>query len=242
MRVLLVEDELGIAQFISQGLRETGYAVDLAGDGEQGRRYISSVEYNIIILDILLPKIDGLKLLKECRTQRIQTPILLLTAQDKVEERVKGLDWGADDCLVKPFAFSELLARLRALQRRPPLQFNTILQLADLTMDIAKREVRRSGHVLDLSPLEFKLLEYLLRNSDRVLTRTEIGDHVWNLDFYSNSNVVDVYVGYLRRKIDRGFDQPLLHTVRGVGYCLKSNSVNVRSTVIKVQKPCYMGI
>lgn len=226
MRVLLVEDEPGIAQFISQGLRETGYAVDIAQDGEKGREYISSAEYDIIILDIMLPNIDGLNLLGEFRKQKIKTPILLLTARDTVEDRVRGLDRGADDYLVKPFAFSELLARLRALQRRPPLQFNAILQVDDLTMDVVKREVQRAGRLIELSPLEFKLLEYLLRNSNSVLTRTQIGEHIWDFDFYSDSNVVDVYVGYLRRKIDRGFDQPLLYTVRGVGYCLRSCSVN----------------
>ncbi|KAF3883758.1 MULTISPECIES: response regulator [Nostocales] len=226
MRILLVEDEPGIAEFISQGLRETGYAVDVASDGEEGREYVSSVEYDIIILDIMLPNIDGLKLLSEFRSQKIQTPVLLLTARDTVEDRVKGLDRGADDYLVKPFAFSELLARLRALQRRPPLQFNTMLQIGDLTMDVVKREVQRGGRAIELSPLEFKLLEYLLRNSNSVVTRTQIGEHVWDFDFYSDSNVVDVYVGYLRRKIDKGFDQPLLHTVRGVGYCLKSCSVS----------------
>lgn len=226
MRVLLVEDEPGIAQFISQGLRETGYAVDIAQDGEEGREYISCIEYDIIILDIMLPNIDGLSLLGEFRSQKIQTPVLLLTARDTIEDRVRGLDRGADDYLVKPFAFSELLARLRALQRRPPLQFNNILQVGDLTMNIVKREVHRAGRLIELSPLEFKLLEYLLRNSNSVLTRTQIGEHIWDFDFYSNSNVVDVYVGYLRRKIDRGFDQALLHTVRGVGYCLKSCSVS----------------
>ncbi|KYC42825.1 two-component system response regulator [Scytonema hofmannii PCC 7110] len=226
MRILLVEDEPGIAQFISQGLRETGYAVDIACDGKQGREYASSAEYDIIILDIMLPKIDGLKLLGEIRSQKIQTPVLLLTARDTVEDRVAGLDRGADDYLVKPFAFSELLARLRALQRRPPLQFNTILQVGDLTMDVVKREVHRAGRLIELSPLEFKLLEYLLRNSNSVVTRTQIGEHVWDFDFYSDSNIVDVYVGYLRRKINRGFDQPLLHTVRGVGYCLKSYSMS----------------
>ncbi|MBE9058759.1 response regulator transcription factor [Sphaerospermopsis sp. LEGE 08334] len=221
MRILLVEDEPGIAQFISQGLREMSYAVDVAHDGEEGKEYIFAAEYDIIILDIMLPKIDGLKLLGEFRQQKIKTPVLLLTARDTVEDRVKGLDQGADDYLVKPFAFSELLARLRALQRRPPLQFNTILQVGDLTMDVVTREVQRGGRFIELSPLEFKLLEYLLRNSNTVVTRTQIGEHVWDFDFYSDSNVVDVYVGYLRRKIDRGSDQPLLHTVRGVGYCLK---------------------
>jgi DNA-binding response OmpR family regulator len=223
MRILLIEDEPGIAQFISQGLREMSYAVDIAHDGEQGKQYASCAEYDIIILDIMLPKINGLKLLGEFRSQKIKTPVLLLTARDTIEDRVQGLDQGADDYLVKPFAFSELLARLRCLQRRPPLQFNHILQVGDLTMDVVKREVKRGGRLIQLTGLEFKLLEYLLRNSHSVLTRTQIGEHIWDFDFYSNSNVVDVYVGYLRRKIDRGFDQPLLHTVRGVGYCLKSD-------------------
>jgi DNA-binding response OmpR family regulator len=222
MRVLLVEDEPGISQFISQGLRETGYVVDVALDGEQGKNLIFSNEYDVIILDIMLPKIDGLKLLGEMRSQKNLTPVLLLTARDRVEDRVKGLDQGADDYLVKPFAFNELLARLRALQRRPPIQCETLLQVGDLTMDLVKREVRRSGHLIDLSPLEFNLLEYLMEHQNQVLSRTQIGEHVWHLDFYSNSNVVDVYIGYLRRKVDRGFDYQILHTVRGIGYCLKA--------------------
>ncbi|ACK72653.1 two component transcriptional regulator, winged helix family [Gloeothece citriformis PCC 7424] len=221
MRILLVEDEPGIAQFINQGLKETGYGVDLAIDGLEGKRYIESVEYDIIILDIMLPKIDGLTLLGEIRAKKNVTPVLLLTAKDSIEDRVKGLNGGADDYLVKPFAFSELLARIRALQRRPPLQFSTILQLEDLKMNLVTREVKRGDKIIDLSPLEFKLLEYLLRNANQVLTRTQIGEQVWDLDFYTNSNVVDVYIGYLRRKIDRGFDNQLLHTIRGVGYCLK---------------------
>lgn len=226
MRILVVEDELGIAQFIHQGLKESGYAVDLAEDGELGREYVTSIEYDMIILDILLPKIDGLTLLGQIRSQKITTPVLLLTASDSVEDRVKGLDRGADDYLVKPFAFTELLARIRALQRRPPLQFNTLLTLGDLTMDLVKREVKRNGDLIDLSPLEFNLLEYLMYNVDRVLTRTQIGEHVWNLDFYSNSNVVDVYIGYLRKKIDKGYPQTLIHTVRGIGYCLKAGSID----------------
>lgn len=226
MRVLLVEDEPGIAKFIDRGLKEAGYVVDVAWNGKQGKEHISCAEYDIIILDIMLPKLDGWQLLEEIRTQKILTPVLLLTARDSVEDRVQGLDKGADDYLVKPFAFSELLARLRALQRRPPLQFDTILQVADLTMDTVKREVQRAGRSIELSPLEYKLLEYLLRNRDRVLTRTQIGEHIWNLDFYSNSNIVDVYIGYLRRKIDRDFAYPLLHTIRGVGYCLRDSKIN----------------
>ncbi len=221
MQVLLVEDEPGIAQFISQGLREAGYGVDVAPDGKQGWDYASTVEYDLMILDLLLPGMDGFQLLGKIRNHKIMTPVLLLTARDHVEDRVQGLDRGADDYLVKPFAFSELLARLRALQRRPPLQLDTVLQVADLTMDTVKREVRRGSKLIELSPLEFKLLEYLMRHREQVLSRTQILQHVWDLDFYSDSNIVDVYVGYVRRKIDRGFEQQLLQTVRGVGYCLK---------------------
>jgi len=224
MRVLLIEDEPGIAQFIYKGLREANYVVDIAKDGKEGKDYILGSDYDIIILDIMLPKIDGLQLLEIIRGEKILTPVLLLTAKDTVQDRVTGLDKGADDYLVKPFAFSELLARLRSLQRRPPMQIENIFQLGELSMDLAKREVRREGKLIELSPLEFRLLEYLLRNANQVLTRTQIGEQVWNLDFYTNSNVVDVYVGYLRRKLERGFDSPLIHTVRGVGYILKAEA------------------
>jgi DNA-binding response OmpR family regulator len=222
MRVLLVEDELGIAQFITQGLKEVGYIIDRAEDGQVGQDLVEAYEYDLIILDIMLRKINGLQLLKKIRSAKNLTPVLLLTARNTVEDRVQGLDLGADDYLVKPFDFSELLARLRALQRRPPLQFDTVLEVGDLVMDTIKREVRRAGRSIALSPLEYNLLEYLMRNSDRVLTRTQIGERVWELDFCSNSNVVDVYIGYLRRKIDKGFSQALIHTSRGVGYCLKT--------------------
>lgn len=226
MRVLLVEDELGIAQFVTQGLKEVGYVIDRAEDGQVGQNLVETYEYDMIILDIMLPKIDGLRLLENIRSAKILTPVLLLTARDTVEDRVHGLERGADDYLVKPFAFSELLARLRALQRRPPLKFNIVLEAGDLVMDTVKREVRRAGSLIVLSPLEYNLLEYLMRNRDRVLTRTQIGERVWNLDFYSNSNTVDVYIGYLRRKIDKGYAQPLIHTIRGVGYCLKTEPMD----------------
>ena len=226
MRVLLVEDEPGIAQFIVQGLREAGYIIDVAENGQMGLDYACEFEYDLMILDVMLPVIDGFQLLEKIRSRKILTPVLLLTACDTVEDRVRGLDCGADDYLVKPFAFTELLARLRALQRRPPLQFNTLLQIADLTMDITTREVRRGGRLIDLTPIEFKLLEYFLRHPSQVLSRTQILEQVWDLDFYTDSNVVDVYVGYLRRKIDRDFDQSLLHTIRGVGYCLRTEEKN----------------
>ncbi|MGL4622977.1 response regulator [Chroococcidiopsis sp.] len=221
MRVLVIEDEPGIAQFIRQGLNEAGYAVDVASDGQAGLNYALAAEYDVIVLDIMLPQMDGLQVLRQMRS-RIKTPVLLLTARDTVEDRVKGLDAGADDYLFKPFAFPELLARLRALLRRPPLQLDTILQVADLEMDVANREVRRAGKSIELSPREFSLLEYLMRHPRQVLTRSQITERIWNFDFYGDSNVVDVYIGYLRRKIDNGFDRPLLHTVRGVGYRLSA--------------------
>jgi DNA-binding response OmpR family regulator len=220
MRVLVVEDEPGIAQFIRQGLREAGYAVDVAHDGQEGLDYAFVAEYDALVLDILLPKLDGLHVLRVLRDRGVKTPVLLLTAKDTVEDRVRGLDVGADDYLVKPFAFPELVARLRALLRRPPLQMDPVLHLGDLEMDTARREVRRGGRLIELSPREFTLLEYLMRHPQHVLTRTQLAEHVWNFDFFNDSNVVDVYIGYLRRKIDRGFDRPLLHTVRGVGYRL----------------------
>lgn len=222
MRVLVVEDEPGIALFVRQGLSEAGYAVDVAGDGEEGLDYALAAEYDAIILDILLPRMDGLDVLRQVRDRGVMTPVLLLTARDAVEDRVQGLDAGADDYLVKPFAFSELLARIRALLRRPPLQAGAVLRVGDLEMDVARHEVRRAQRVVELSPREFALLEYLMRHPAQVLSRTQIIEHVWNFDFSYESNVVDVYIGYLRRKLNRGSDTPLIQTVRGVGYRLSA--------------------
>ena len=222
MRVLVVEDEPGIAQFIRQGLSESGYAVDLALDGQTGLDYARCANYDIMVLDIMLPGMDGLQLLKELRSKSQKTPVLLLTIRDTVEDRVKGLDAGADDYLVKPFAFDELLARMRALLRRPPLQIDTILQVGDLEMNIAQHEVRRAGQLISLSPREFTLLEYLIRHPRQVLTRSQIIEHNWNFEFEGDSNVVDVYIGYLRRKLDNGFAYPLIRTIRGVGYQLSA--------------------
>ncbi len=218
MRILVVEDEPGIANFVRQGLMEAGYAVDLAWDGREGLDYALAADYDVLVLDIMLPKMDGLELLRELRRLGDKTPALMLTARDTVDNRVEGLDAGADDYLVKPFAFPELLARVRALLRRPPLQVGTILRVGDLEMDTAKREVRRNDRPIELSPREYAVLEYLMRHTNQVLTRTQISEHVWNFDFFNESNVVDVYVGYLRRKIDQGENLPLIHTVRGVGY------------------------
>ena len=221
MRLLVVEDEPTIANFVRQGLTEAGYAVDVARDGQEGLDYALAASYVALILDIMLPRLDGIQLLRRQRSQGHNTPALMLTARDTVDNRVEGLDAGADDYLVKPFAFPELMARVRALLRRPPLQLGTVLQFADLRMDTARYVVERNGRFLELSPREYAVLEYLLRHPNQVLSRTQIGEHVWNFDFYNESNVVDVYVGYLRRKIDQPGEPSLIHTVRGVGYCLR---------------------
>lgn len=221
MRLLVVEDEPTIANFVRQGLTEAGYAVDVARDGQEGLDYALAANYDALILDIMLPRLDGIQLLRQLRSHGHKTPALMLTARDTVDNRVEGLDAGADDYLVKPFAFPELMARVRALLRRPPLQLGTVLQFADLRMDTARYVVERNGRLIELSPREYAVLEYLLRHPNQVLSRTQIGEHVWNFDFYNESNVVDVYVGYLRRKIDQPGEPSLIHTVRGVGYCLR---------------------
>jgi len=224
MRILIVEDEAGVAGFVEQGLTESGYAIDVARDGLEGLEYARAYEYDVIVLDIMLPKMNGLDVLYEMRNQRVKTPVLLLTARDGVDNRVQGLNLGADDYLVKPFAFPELLARIRALLRRPPLQAGTLLLINDLQMDVAQHEVRRAGKHIELSPREFSLLELLFRHPNQVLTRIQIIERVWNFDFYSDTNVVDVYIGYLRRKIDRDFNPPLIHTIRGVGFRLSEEA------------------
>jgi DNA-binding response OmpR family regulator len=224
MRLLLVEDEDGIGKFISQGLREAGHRVDWAKDGEKGMDFALDATYDVIVLDIMLPKIDGLQLLRELRQRAVKTPILILTARDSVDDRVAGLNSGADDYLTKPFNFTELLARINALLRRPPLQTANILRVGDLEVDTLRRVVRRGGRMVELSQREFMLLEYLARNAGQVLTRTQIGERVWGFDFYNESNAVDVYIGYLRRKIDRNNAAPLIKTIRGVGYMLSSET------------------
>ncbi|MEL6605575.1 MAG: response regulator transcription factor [Cyanobacteria bacterium J06614_10] len=224
MRVLVVEDDAGISRFIHQGLNEAGYAVDLAADGKEGIGYAIATEYDVIVLDVLLPGVDGLSMLKDLRQRGLQTPVLLLTALDTVQDRVLGLDAGADDYLIKPFDFTELLARLRALLRRPPLQNNVVLQVGSLEMDTVQHLVKRSDRAIDLSPREFSLLEYLMRHPDQVLSRTQIAQHVWSFDFYGDFKVIDVYIGYLRRKLDRNTPSSMIQTVRGVGYRLSADS------------------
>lgn len=221
MRILVVEDEPSLLKSITRRLCEEGYSVDAAEDGEEGQDFIEATEYDCIILDIMLPVIDGLALLRWLRNEHIKTPVLILTARDAIEDRVKGLDLGADDYLTKPFSFDELLARIRALLRRQNESKETVLKAADLTLDTISHTVSRDGNDIELTAREYAILEYLLRNKGRLLTRSQIADHVWNYDFEGNSNIVDVYIRYLRKKIDDGFNSKLIHTVRGSGYILK---------------------
>ncbi len=221
MRILVVEDEKKLAGFIKKGLEEEGYALDVAHDGREGLIMAQEGVYDLVILDINLPQMDGLSVLKELRRQKGKTPVLLLTVRATIEDKVLGLDTGADDYLTKPFAFQELLARIRALLRRPAAAAAPLLRVADLTLDPARRVVIRGTEKIDLSTKEFALLDYFMRNPGRVLTRTMIAEHVWDYDFDPMSNIIDVYVTYLRKKIDSGREPKLLHTVRGVGYVLQ---------------------
>ncbi len=222
MRLLVVEDEKKVASFIKQGLEEEGYAVDVALDGEKGLEMALDRVHDLIILDISLPKRDGLQVLKKLRQQRVNIPVLLLTVRATIEDKILGLDAGADDYLTKPFAFQELVARVRALLRRRAEAEPALLQVADLILDPARRVVSRSGEKIELTAKEFALLEYFMRNPGRVLTRTLMIEHVWNYDFDTMTNIIDVYVAYLRKKIDSGREPKLIHTVRGVGYVLKA--------------------
>jgi len=222
MRILVVEDERRITAFIKQGLEEENYAVDVAYDGIEALDWASAVNYDLILLDVLLPHKDGIEVCRELRAQGSGVPILMLTARDAVEDRVRGLDSGADDYLVKPFAFQELLARMRALLRRGSEAKTTRLQVGDLILDTLTRQAFRNERVIELSTREYALLEFLMRHPSQVLSRTQIADHVWSYDFFTASNVVDVYIGYLRRKIDDGFAIKLIQTVRGAGYKIEA--------------------
>jgi len=220
MRILVVEDEKKVAGFIKKGLEEESYAVDVAYDGVEGEYMASTNDYDVIVLDIMLPKKNGFDVVKDLRTKNIKTPVLLLTARDSVEDKVKGLDSGADDYLNKPFAFEELLARVRALMRRKDYGLAE-LKFADLVLDQATRKAKRGDEIVDLTSKEYGLLEYFLRNPNKVLTRTMIAEHVWDYTFDSDTNIIDVYVNHLRNKIDKEPFKKVIHTVRGVGYILK---------------------
>jgi DNA-binding response OmpR family regulator len=217
MRVLIVEDEKKVASFIKKGLQQEGYAADAVHNGAEACQNALLLDYDLIVLDLMLPAKSGLEVLREIRSKKPNLPVLVLTAKGAVDDKVAGLDAGADDYLIKPFAFAELSARIRALLRRGS-QENTRLKLADLEMDTASRQVRRGGQAIDLKLKEYALLEFLLRNVHRPVTRTMIVEHVWDIHFDSVSNVVDVHINSLRNKIDKGFPRPLIHTVRGVGY------------------------
>ena len=224
MRLLLVEDDLKIASFILKGLKEAGYAVDHASDGEDGLHLALNEPYDAAIIDVMLPKLDGLTLIEELRRQKVNTPVIILSAKRSVDDRIKGLQTGSDDYLTKPFSFSELLARVQALIRRSSGTAEASrMTLGDLSVDLVKHEVIRSGKKIDLQPREFSLLEYLFRNAGRVLSKTMILEHVWDYSFDPQTNVVDVLVCRLRNKVDRDFPEKIIHTMRGVGYVLKKS-------------------
>lgn len=223
MHILVVEDERRLANLIRRALEEEAHVVDITYDGAEALDMARSNEYDLIVLDLMLPHVDGITICRRLRDEGKDTRILMLTARDAIEDRVTGLEAGADDYLVKPFSFSELLARVKALSRRQvQAQSEQELRAGDLVLDLAKHEARRGEQTIELTAKEFQLLEYLMRNAGNVLTRTQILDHVWGYNFDSFSNVVDIYVHYLRNKIDRDFAEPLIRTVRGVGYSLKA--------------------
>ncbi len=220
MKILLVEDEYRISRSLKKGLEQEGFLVDVAFDGEVAYELASSNEYEVIILDLMIPKIDGMTVCKQLRADKIYIPILVLTAKDNLEDKVLALDFGADDYLVKPFAFAELLARTRALTRRPKIQLSSILKIEDLQLDTKSFTVKRNDKIIDLSKKEFALLEYLLRHKNRILSKEQIISHVWDYETNILFNTVEVYIGYLRNKIDKPFrgKKPLIQTVRGFGY------------------------
>ena len=222
MRILLVEDDVKIASFIVKGLKAAGYAVDHARDGENGLSLVTTEPYDAVVVDIMLPKLDGLSLIEKMRKAKIRTPVIILSAKGSIDDRVKGLQTGSDDYITKPFAFSELLARVQALIRRASgLSEPTRLTVGDLSVNLLTREVTRGGRKIELQPIEFSLLEYLMRSAGRVVSKTMIMEHVWNYNFDPQTNVVEARICRLRDKIDRDIDKKLIHTIRGVGYVLK---------------------
>jgi len=221
MRILVVEDEQKTAAYLKKGLSESGFVVDVASSGDDGLHYALSMQYDLIILDVMLPEVDGWTILSQLRSQSNMTPVLFLTARDKVQDRVKGLELGADDYLVKPFAFSELLARIRVIIRRGPQKKQEVLTIADLELDLLAHKVTRAGAVIELTQKEFMLLSLLLQRSGQVLSRTLIAEQIWDINFDSDTNVVDVAIRRLRTKMDDPYEKKLIHTVRGVGYVLE---------------------
>ncbi|KEZ78184.1 winged helix-turn-helix domain-containing protein [Salinisphaera hydrothermalis] len=225
-KILLIEDDRETADYVAHGLRELGHTVDVAGDGAEGL-FLATEEsgYQLLIVDRMLPRLDGLAIVKTLRDTGLNTPVLFLTTLGGIDDRVEGLEAGGDDYLTKPFAFAELVARVQALARRPPLQSEaTVLRVADLTMDLVKRRVWRADRAIDLQPREFRLLEYLMRHADEVVTRTMLLEQVWDFHFEPKTSVVETHISRLRTKIDRGFDTPLIHTVRGAGYSLYADA------------------
>lgn len=224
MRILLAEDERDLNHIITLKLRQDGYSVDSCHDGEEALEALAAADYDAVVLDIMMPKVDGLTVLSKIRRSGNTTPVLFLTARDAVEDRVRGLDGGANDYLVKPFSFEELMARIRAMTRSAFGMADNILSVADLTMDCNAHTVTRGGTQITLSAREYALLEYLMRNRGIVLSREKIENHIWNFDYEGGTNVVDVYIRYLRKKLDDGYEKKLIHTVRGSGYVLREEA------------------
>lgn len=222
MRILIIEDEKNLAKILKKGLEENSFVVDLSSDGEEGLYMAETYPYDAIISDIMLPEMDGLTILKTLRSKNIDVPVIMLTAKGGIGDRIKGLDTGADDYIPKPFEFTELLARLKAVIRRHKGKPSPLITVADLTLDTSSRTVKRAGKEIRLSSKEYNLLEYLVVNIGKVISRTELVEHIYESEFDLDSNVIDVYINYLRNKIDKGFDKPLIHTVRGAGYILKA--------------------
>ena len=226
MRLLVVEDEKKLNDLITKKLEKEYYGVDSCFDGEEAIRYVEGTEYDAIILDIMLPKLDGFEVIKRIRTKKNKVPILLLTARDNIDDKVKGLDYGADDYLVKPFIFEELMARIRVLLRRNSGNADNVITVANLKVDLDAKTVFRDGVLIKLSGREYSILEYLIRNKGKILPRERIEDHIWNYEYEGGTNVIDVYIRYLRKKIDDSYTPKLIHTIRGLGYVLRVDNEN----------------
>ena len=226
MRLLVVEDEKKLNELITKKLEKEYYGVDSCFDGEEAIRYVEGTEYDAIILDIMLPKLDGFEVIKRIRAKKNKVPILLLTARDNIDDKVKGLDYGADDYLVKPFIFKELMARIRVLLRRNSGNADNVITVANLKVDLDAKTVFRDGVLIKLSGREYSILEYLIRNKGKILPRERIEDHIWNYEYEGGTNVIDVYIRYLRKKIDDSYTPKLIHTIRGLGYVLRVDNEN----------------